>query len=167
MNNHVNPSRRDLLKGAGALVVSFSLARTGAGAAQRRRGARPLAPTEVDGFLAIDMRRPVTVYSGKVDLGTGRAHGARADRRRRARRAVQYRDRIIEGDTALTPDQGKTWGSLTIQAGGMQIRNAAATARTALLEQAAQAARRCGRRDLTVVGRRDLRRRPDGVTMAS
>ena len=46
--------------------------------------------------------------------------------------------RVVEGDTALTPDQGKTWGSLTIQAGGMQIRNAAATARAALVEQAAK-----------------------------
>ena len=45
---------------------------------------------------------------------------------------------VVEGDTALTPDQGKTWGSLTIQLGGMQIRNAAATARAALLEQAAK-----------------------------
>src|SRR5207247_6350504 len=36
----------------------------------------------------------------------------------------------------LTPDQGKTWGSLSIQVGGMQIRNAAANARAALLEQA-------------------------------
>ena len=46
--------------------------------------------------------------------------------------------RVVEGDTALTPDQGTTWGSLTIQAGGMQIRNAAATARAALIEQAAK-----------------------------
>ena len=45
---------------------------------------------------------------------------------------------IVEGDTALTPDQGTTWGSLTIQVGGVQIRNAAATARAALIEQAAK-----------------------------
>jgi nicotinate dehydrogenase subunit B len=31
---------------------------------------------------------------------------------------------VIEGDTALTPAQGKTWGSISIQNGGMQIRQA-------------------------------------------
>src|SRR5712692_4171811 len=44
---------------------------------------------------------------------------------------------VIQGDTALTPDQGTTSGSLSIQNGGMQLRRAAATARRALLEKAA------------------------------
>jgi hypothetical protein len=47
------------------------------------------------------------------------------------------RVRIVEGDTALTPDQGPTFGSLSIQVGGMQIRNAAARAKSALIELAA------------------------------
>ena len=34
-------------------------------------GAKPVALTEVDCFLAIDKAGKVTVYSGKVDLGTG------------------------------------------------------------------------------------------------
>ena len=46
--------------------------------------------------------------------------------------------KLIQGDTALTPDQGTTWGSLSIQIGGMQIRNAAATAKAALLDEAAK-----------------------------
>jgi CO/xanthine dehydrogenase Mo-binding subunit len=46
--------------------------------------------------------------------------------------------KLVTGDTLLTPDQGITWGSLTIQSGGMQIRQACATAREALLDQAAQ-----------------------------
>ena len=44
---------------------------------------------------------------------------------------------MIQGDTQLTPNQGPTYASLTIQDGGMQIRRAAATAREALLERAA------------------------------
>ena len=41
---------------------------------------------------------------------------------------------IVQGDTLLTPDQGPTYGSLSIQIGGMQIRHAAAaTAKRALL----------------------------------
>src|SRR5208337_4260138 len=45
---------------------------------------------------------------------------------------------VIQGDTSLTPDQGPTYGSLSIQNGGVQIRQAAATARSALLDQAAE-----------------------------
>ena len=45
---------------------------------------------------------------------------------------------MVEGDTALTPDQGPTWGSLSVQVGGVQIRQAAATARKALHREAAQ-----------------------------
>src|SRR6266853_561031 len=44
---------------------------------------------------------------------------------------------VIQGDTLLTPDQGVTFGSLSIQNGGMQIRQAAATAREALLAEGA------------------------------
>jgi nicotinate dehydrogenase subunit B len=137
MTKHFNPSRRDLLKGGGALVVSFSFSGHGETALAQDATQRPLSIAEVDAFLAIDARGRVTVYSGKVDLGTG-------VRTALAQMAAEELDvpfntvRIVEGDTALTPDQGKTWGSLTIQAGGVQIRNAAATARAALIEQAAQ-----------------------------
>jgi nicotinate dehydrogenase subunit B len=135
MTKHFNPSRRDLLKGGGALIVSFSLG--GESLAQQAAAQRPLSIAEVDAFLAIDARGRVTVYSGKVDLGTG-------VRTALAQMAAEELDvpfgnvRIVEGDTALTPDQGTTWGSLTIQLGGVQIRNAAATARAALIEQAAK-----------------------------
>jgi len=44
----------------------------------------------------------------------------------------------VQGDTLLTPDQGPTYGSLSIQIGGMQIRQAAATARAALVAEAAK-----------------------------
>jgi CO/xanthine dehydrogenase Mo-binding subunit len=49
-------------------------------------------------------------------------------------------DRIamIEGDTALTPDQGPTGGSSGVMRGGVQIRQAAATAREALIRMAAE-----------------------------
>lgn len=45
---------------------------------------------------------------------------------------------VIQGDTALTPDQGVTFGSLSIQVGGMQIRQAAATARETLITEGAK-----------------------------
>jgi CO/xanthine dehydrogenase Mo-binding subunit len=128
-------SRRDVLKGGGALVVSFSLAPAGAALAQS--AAKPVALTEVDSFLAIDSGGQVLVYSGKVDLGTGITTALR-------QMVAEELDvsfskiALLQGDSQLTPDQGKTWGSLTIQVGGMQLRNAAATARGALMEEAAK-----------------------------
>src|SRR5439155_21723615 len=128
---------------SGALVVSFSfagpigeaIAQGAAPAAPAGAAAatKPVAVTEVDSFLAIDPKGMVTVYSGKIDFGTGvRTAMAQvgADELGVPFSAVK----VIEGDTALTPDQGKTWGSLSIQAGGIQLRNAAATARAALVE---------------------------------
>src|SRR5215468_12091019 len=134
---NVNVSRRDLLKGSGALVVSFSLAPIGDALAQGAAPAKPVALTELDSFLAIDQRGQVLVYSGKVDLGTGVSTALRQIVAEEL--DVPFsRVALLQGDSQLTPDQGKTWGSLTIQVGGMQLRNAAATARGALMEEAAK-----------------------------
>src|SRR6476469_1054264 len=65
----IHASRREVLKGAGALVVSFTFA--GAISETLAQGTKPLALTEVDSFLAIGAGGEVTLYSGKVDLGTG------------------------------------------------------------------------------------------------
>lgn len=132
MNTHFTLSRRDVLIGGGALVVSFSLAGSLGDAA-----AKSVARDDVDAFLSIDAKGIVTVYSGKVELGTGV----------RTALAQMIADELdvpiamidlIEGDTALTPDQGTTSGSFSIQNGGVQIRQAAATAKSALLDEAAK-----------------------------
>jgi len=139
MNLHLKPSRRDILKGTGALVVAFSLTRPSEALAFVGDAAigKPVTLDQVDTFLAIDDKGMVTLYSGKVDLGTGIRIGLQQI-------VAEELDvplanvTTIEGDTTLTPDQGPTYGSQTIQLGGMQIRQAAATARSALLDQAAQ-----------------------------
>jgi CO/xanthine dehydrogenase Mo-binding subunit len=145
MNMHI--TRRTALLGSGALVVSFSLAGPIADAlGQTAPAAKPLALTEVDAFLAIDKNGMVTVYSGKVDLGTGITTALRqivADELDVPMGKID----LVQGDTLLTPAQGTTWGSLSIQVGGMQIRQAAATARKALMDEAA---RQLGTAELTV-----------------
>src|SRR6186713_3741564 len=149
---NIQISRRDALLGSGALIVSFALAGSSAGA-QAQGAAKPLALTEVDSFLAIDKTGKVTVYSGKVDLGTGITTALRqivADELD----VPMNRIELVQGDTLLTPDQGKTWASITIQIGGMQLRQAAAAARQALL---AEAAKKLGTDNLTVA---------DGIIMA-
>ena len=130
-------SRRALLKG-GALTVAFALTGLRTASAQGAAVAsRILDNKQVDAFLAVNSDGTVTLYCGKVDLGQGlriaipqiaaEELGIGIDK-------IKY----VEGDTALTPDQGRTSGSSGIQRGGVQIRQAAATARKALIELAAQ-----------------------------
>ena len=128
-------SRREFLKTGGALIVTFAVGGIGDAAAQAVP-AKTVAADQVDGFLAIDAKGNVTVFSGKVDLGTG-VRTALTQIAAEELSLPLARVTVIQGDTLLTPDQGITWGSLTIQVGGMQIRQAAATARDALLSQAA------------------------------
>jgi nicotinate dehydrogenase subunit B len=131
-------TRRDVLKTGGALLVTFTLAKTACSAlAQSGARNKTVASDEVDGFLSIDADGEITVYSGKVDLGTG-VRTALTQIVAEELDVPLDRVRLIQGDTALTPDQGPTWGSLSIQIGGMRIRQAAATARKALAEIAAE-----------------------------
>ena len=119
-------SRRSFMQGAAGLVVAFSLPRVAAASATT------VAADSVDAYLAVAPDGGVTVFAGKVDLGTG----ARAAIRQIVAEELSLspkRIALIEGDTALTPDQGSTGGSTGIMVGGVQIRQAAATARAHLL----------------------------------
>ena len=128
-------SRRTFLKTGGALVVTFALAPR-LGVAQSSSNGKSLNPDDVGAFLAIDAKGRVTLYSGKVELGTG---AVTAITQIAAEELSVPFDRVttIQGDTATTPNQGPTYASLSVQDGGMQIRRAAATAREALLDEAA------------------------------
>lgn len=130
-------SRREFLQGS-ALVVGFSFGGISIAHAQAP-GTRTLDLTEVDAFLAIRKDGSVVVYSGKVDLGTGHRIAMRQMVGEELSMTVEDVQRIelIEGDTALTPNQGPTAGSTGVMRGGVQLRQAAATAREALLALAA------------------------------
>ncbi|RZL87409.1 MAG: xanthine dehydrogenase family protein molybdopterin-binding subunit [Variovorax sp.] len=134
-------SRRAMLRAGGALAVSFAIHAPGGAANEPAavgevRGRTVLAD-EVDGFIVIDAQGRVTLYSGKVELGTG---VLTAMTQIAAEELSVPFDRVttVQGDTLLTPDQGPTYASLSVQDGGMQIRRAAATAREALVDRAAQ-----------------------------
>ena len=132
-------SRRSFLKSGGALIVSFAIAPQLIGSASAAAGnaTKTIALDQVDGFLSIDAKGHVMVFSGKVDIGTGIRTAITqiaAEELCVPLKSVT----VIEGDTQLTPDQGPTFASVSIQVGGMQIRQAAATARVALIAQAAQ-----------------------------
>ena len=134
----LNLSRRSLLRGAGGLVVAFSvLGRLSPAAAQTTALQKSVAEGAVDSYLSIDAQGLVTVYSGKIDYGTGVRTGL-AQMVAEELSVPLDRVSVIEGDTALTPDQGPTYGSLSIEVGGKAIRQAAATAREAMLGAAAE-----------------------------
>jgi CO/xanthine dehydrogenase Mo-binding subunit len=132
---NVSVSRRSVLKASGLLVVAFSLVPR-LTIANPGGATKPVTPDLVDSYLAIGRDGRITVYSGKVDLGTGL-------RTALTQIVAEELDvpldqvTLIQGDTLLTPDQGPSFGSLSIQNGGAQLRQAAATARRALLERAA------------------------------
>jgi len=134
----LRPTRRAMLK-AGALTVSFALAGLPARAQSAAPAGAPkmLDPNALDSFLAVDGEGTVTVFCGKVDLGQGLRIAMRQIVGEELGIGVD-KIKYVEGDTALTPDQGRTSGSNGIQRGGMQLRRAAATARAALVALAAQ-----------------------------
>jgi nicotinate dehydrogenase subunit B len=133
-------SRRGFLKAGGALIVAFSWPATFAAETLPRRG--PATPDagvpsgeELDSWLAIDGDGLVTLYSGKVELGTG-VQTALAQIVAEELDVAVARVHVVMGETGRVPNQGPTVGSKTIQNGGPQIRRAAAEARKALEELA-------------------------------
>jgi len=129
-------TRRQLLE-AGALVVGFSLAPRLARGQSAATAPRALPLDAVDSFLAVRVDGTVVVHSGKVDLGTGHRIAMRQMVGEELDLGVD-RIELIEGDTALTPNQGPTAGSTGVMRGGVELRQAAATAREALLALAAE-----------------------------
>jgi CO/xanthine dehydrogenase Mo-binding subunit len=126
-------SRRDFLKTSGALIVTFSLAPKSA-LAQRLDGA---SSNQVDGWLAINADGTVTAYVGKCELGHG-LHTAQTQLVAEELSVPFNRVRLIQCDTALTPDQGTTSGAQShptnFNQGALAL--AGATAREALFEMA-------------------------------
>ncbi len=90
---------------------------------------------QVDDWIAIEPDGSIIVFSGKVELGTG-VKTALAQIVAEELDVPFERIKMVMGDTALTPDEGYTAGSTTIQFGGFALRQASAEARQALLEMA-------------------------------
>ncbi len=90
---------------------------------------------ELDDWLRIEPDGTITAFSGKVELGTG-------TRTALSQIVAEELDIPFEcvhltmGDTSLTPDEGYTAGSMTINSSGDALRQAAAEARRILLKLA-------------------------------
>jgi CO/xanthine dehydrogenase Mo-binding subunit len=127
-------SRRDLLKAGGVMIVGFSASGVPALAAP---SARSLKPGMLDSWLVISRDNMVTVYSGRIDMGTG-LQTAYAQIVADELDVPLVRIQVIMGDTTATPDQGKTTASSGIMVGAQPIRVAACEARAVLIKMAAE-----------------------------
>jgi len=126
-------SRRDLLKGGGALVIGFRIAGAPLPAAAARGDvAGPPDPNAIDSWIAVHADNTATVYLGKGEFGQGNTTGL-------LQIAGEELDldmsqlRWVQLDTNVSPNQGATTSSSSIHRGGPQVRAAAAEARQALL----------------------------------
>ena len=86
------------------------------------------ANRRLDQWLKFEADGTLTVYTGKVEIGQGVLTAM-------AQIAAEELDvslaklRIVSGDTVLTPDEGHTSGSRSIDEGGTALRYASAEAR--------------------------------------
>ena len=130
-------SRRDLLKSTGILVVSFSFFGRVSNALAQGDGLSVdgMDPTVLDSWMAIAKDGTVTVFTGKVELGTGvvTALAQVVAEELDVRFDKVYMD---SGDTDKAVDQGVTAAARTIERGGVQLRQASAVARQELLKLA-------------------------------
>jgi nicotinate dehydrogenase subunit B len=131
--------RRNFLKTGGALVIGFHLRGVLLGQEPSTRGTTPGPPDpkQVDTWLAIHADNTATVYIGFAELGQGNSTAL-------LQVAAEELDldmgqiKTVRLDTNVTPNQGGTYSSASIQRGGPQLRTAAAEARFALLTLASQ-----------------------------
>jgi nicotinate dehydrogenase subunit B len=130
--------RRTFLKASGILAIGFSMSDlSGPTDAMTLRAPKSVVKEAIDSWLTISPDNRVTIFVGKVDLGTG----ARTALMQMAAEELDVSfDRIemVMGDTATTPDQWLTAANITIFQGGSELRRAAASARRALVDRAAQ-----------------------------
>lgn len=131
-------TRRTFNEAVGSIVVAFSLAPDLALAQQKAKLPGSLnANRMLDAWLHLNVDGSATVFTGKVDLGQG-ITTALTQIAADELDLPLARIAIISGDTARTPDEGYTAGSLSIQMSGTALRLACAEARAMLLDAAAK-----------------------------
>ena len=131
MSTHVN--RRDFLKtlGGGILILAF----TRPGFAQTNRRNRN-APAALDAWLRIAPDGKVTFFTGKTEIGQNIRTSLTQGIAEELPMPLEFIS-LIMADTDLVPWDGGTVGSRTTSQMFPQLRRAAAAAREALIDRAA------------------------------
>src|SRR5580700_7248924 len=134
--------RRDFLKAGGALIVGFNLSDALLGQSHLDTASHAAVPgppdaKQIDTWLAIHADNTATIFIGFAELGQGNSTAL-------LQIAAEELDmdmsqlKTVRLDTSITPNQGGTYSSASIQRGGPQVRTAAAEARFALLQMASK-----------------------------
>lgn len=131
-------TRRDALKGTGALVVSFALA-PGNGFSQALATLVGSPSTEVDGWLSIAADGTVTAFTGKCEIGQG-LYTVQTQLVAEELCVPVARVTLIQCQTGITPDQGVTSGAQSHPQNfnHANLALAGATAREALMQMASR-----------------------------
>ena len=134
-------SRRQFLKGSGALVVAFSVAEfadTLGVAPDRMLAQGGNTPQMLDAWIAIGNDGIVTVYTGRADMGQGMST-VQVQLIAEELSVPVNRVHLVQCDTGMTPDQGTSSGSQAhpVNFNHENLAQAGATARQALLGMAA------------------------------
>ena len=130
--------RRSFLKSAGGIAIAFSWSMPAVLAQQ----ARPALPGSLrtnrmlNGWIRINPAGTVTVFTGKCELGQG-ILTALAQIAAEELDVAYERVEMVSADTARTPNEGQTAGSLSVENSGTALRFACAEARQILLKLAA------------------------------
>ncbi|WP_342050418.1 MULTISPECIES: xanthine dehydrogenase family protein molybdopterin-binding subunit [unclassified Cupriavidus] len=151
--DHVESPKRRALMMSGSLVVGFSLlpasnalaelvladegAAVRVGAKTERLAGSLKTNPFLDAWIKVSPDNHVTVYTGKVELGTGvrtALHQVAAEELQIAPHLITF----LTADTARSPDEGLTAGSHTMADSGSALLNAAAQVRGLLSDAAAR-----------------------------
>jgi CO/xanthine dehydrogenase Mo-binding subunit len=128
-------TRRQFGRHLTGIVVAFSLAPEIIYAADAGRSGQPSTARISDARLQIDGAGRITVFVGKVELGQG-ILTALAQIAAEELEVPVAGIRMVSGDTTLSPDEGYTTGSRSIEDGGTALRFACAEARAILIDKA-------------------------------
>jgi nicotinate dehydrogenase subunit B len=132
-------TRRDFTKALGGLVITFSLApqATLGQAAPPNLPPSLIANRRLDSWIRLSGDGTVAISTGKVEYGQGiltalmQIVAEELD-------VKMDRMRILTADTSRSPNEGYTFGSLSIEHSGAALRQAAAEARAIILDAASQ-----------------------------
>jgi CO/xanthine dehydrogenase Mo-binding subunit len=139
-------SRRAVLRGTGALVLSFSLRAWSQNGAEGQSGHAATAsrlPGDLsknpllDAWIKVDADGRVTAFTGKVELG----QGLKTALLQVVAEEIEVpfaQVSLVTADTDRTVDEGYTAGSHSVQDSGTALRNAAAQVREILIAEAAR-----------------------------
>jgi nicotinate dehydrogenase subunit B len=131
-------SRRAVLRGTGALVLSFSLAPRLWSQAPAVRLPGSLAKNSLlDAWIRIDADGKVTAFTGKAELGQG-IRTALLQVVAEELEVPFEQVSLVTADTSRTVDEGYTAGSHSVQDSGTALRNAASQVREILIAEAAR-----------------------------